>query len=401
MPMVPKHRIPSGPVLMFWVVPAMCVAVAIAIAIGLVFVNHEFNVNAPFLFKGPPSGARTALNSIITAMISLTGLVFSVSFVALQLTAGQFSPRVLQLFLRDRIIQVTFGVFVATFIYALVVLHTMKGSSDSNDPDVPRAAVSVAFLLVFVSAGVFTLYMGHVAHMMRASTLIAEVAHRSRQVMDRYYPTDPDPRVKADLSAAPEHVITSPREGLLVEVDESALAKLATRADCVVVLARRVGDFVPEGTALLTVRGEPDDLDRLVGRMCRRVVLGAERALVQDVAFGFRQLVDIADRALSPGINDPTTACRALDSLHNLLRQLATRGPASDAVRGPDGRVRLVIPRHQFADLLDVRVEEIWRYGSDAAQVPARIRRMLADLADVARPEHQDAVRHWMRRVNA
>ncbi|WP_407687662.1 DUF2254 family protein [Mycobacterium sp. HUMS_1102779] len=231
--------------------------------------------------------------------------------------------------------------------------------------------------------------------------VIAEVAHRSRQVMDRYYPADADRPAETDLSEAPEHVIASPREGLLVEVDEAALAKLAARANCVVALERRVGDFVPEGSALLTVRGDPDDPDRLVGRMCRRVVLGAERALVQDVAFGFRQLVDIADRAMSPGINDPTTACRALDSLHSLLRQLATRAPASDAVCGPDGRVRLVMPRYQFADLLDVTVDEIWHYGSDAAQVPERIRRMLADLAEVARPEHQDAVRHWIRRVNA
>lgn len=399
MVLVPRHRIPSGPVLMFWVVPALCVAAAIALAVGLVFLNHEFKVDTAFLFQGPPSGARTALDSIITAMISLTGLVFSVSFVALQLTSGQFSPRVLQLFLRDPIIQVTFGVFVATFIYALVVLHTMKG--ESTDADVPRAAVSVAFLLVFASAALFTLYIGHVAHMMRASTLIAEIAHRSRRVMDDYYPPDAAGPAEADLPPAPAQVICSPRDGLLTEVKESALATVAARAGCVLVLEHRMGDFVPEGTPLFTVRGEPDDVDDLVARVCKRLVLGAERAFVQDVAFGFRQLVDIADRALSPSTNDPTTACRALDSLHSLLRQLATRPPASDAVCGPDGEVRLVIPRHQFADLLDVTVREVWRYGSDAVQVPDRLRRMLDDLAGAARPEHRDAVRRAREGIDA
>lgn len=395
MPLVAKHRIPRGPVLLFWVLPAVCVAVAITLAIGLVLVNHLFDVNTPYLFKGPPTAARTALNSIITAMISLTGVVFSISFVGLQLTSGQFSPRVLQLFLRDRIIQVTFGVFVATFVYAMVVLHTMKGSSDRYDADVPRAAVSMAFLLVFGCAALFTVYIGRVAHMMRASTLIAEIAHRSRKVMDRYYPTDQPAPIKPGLPPAPEHVVVASREGLLVEVNESAIVKEAARAACAVVLPVRIGDFVPEGAALFTVHGEPDDIDRLVARLCKRVVLGAERTLLQDVAFGFRQLVDIVERALSPSTNDPTTACRALDGLHSLLRQLAVRAPASDAVCGPDGQVRLVIPRYQFDDLLDITMRETWRYGSDSVQVPERVERMLADLAEVARPEYQDAVQHW------
>jgi uncharacterized membrane protein len=111
-----RHRIPHGSGSLFWLTPALCVGVAIGLAAGLVAINHKFHVTSPILFQGPPSGARTSLNSIVTAMISLTGLVFSVTFVALQLTAGQLSPRVLQVFLRDRIIHFTFGVFVATFV---------------------------------------------------------------------------------------------------------------------------------------------------------------------------------------------------------------------------------------------------------------------------------------------
>ncbi len=110
---------------------------------------------------------------------------------------------------------------------------------------------------------------------------------------------------------------------------------------------------------------------------------------MQDVAFGFRQLVDVVDRALSPSTNDPTTACRALDVLHDMLRRLATRPPVSEAVRGPNGEVRMVIPRYQFAELLNATVRETLAYGADAAQVPERLGRMLADLDDVARPEHR------------
>ncbi|HZE15834.1 MAG TPA: DUF2254 family protein [Mycobacterium sp.] len=145
---------------------------------------------------------------------------------------------------------------------------------------------------------------------------------------------------------------------------------------------------------------EPDDLDRLVARVWKQLALGTERTMAQDVAFGFRQLIDMIEKALSPSVNDPTTACQSLDALHDLLRRLATRAPAPEAVCGPDGTVRLLIPRYQFADLLDITVRETCQYGSDAAQVPDRIARMLADLADAARPEHQAAVERWMSVVS-
>ncbi len=397
--LVPRHRAPHGPGSLFWLTPALCMGAAIGLAAGLVAVSHNFNVTSPFLFQGPPSDARSSLNSIVTTMISLTGLVFSLTFVALQLTAGQLSPRVLLIFLHDRIIQFTFGVFVASFVYSMVVLQTVKG--DSSDADVPRLAVSVAFLFVFASAGVFSLYIGHVAQLMRASTLIAEIAHQARKPLERDYPTDPAQPKKADRLPESERVIAAPRAGMLIAVNEPVLAKQAAQAACVVVLEHRLGDFVPEGAALFTVHGEPDDVDRLVRRAYKQVALGAERILVQDLASGFRHLIDIAEGALSPSTNNPTTACRALDALHDLLRQLAIRAPASETVCGPDGAVRLVIPRYQFADLLDVTMRETWHYGSHAAQVPDRIADMLADLADVARPEHQPAVRHWLQVVSA
>jgi uncharacterized membrane protein len=391
---VPRHRIPHGSGSLFWVIPALCVCAAIGLASGMVAVNHVFNVVSPLLFQGPPSGARTSLNSIITAMISLTGLVFSVTFVALQLTAGQLSPRVLQIFLRDRIIQVTFGVFVATFVYATVVLQTVRG--DSSNAEVPRLAVSVAFLLVFASAGVFTLYIGHLAQMMRASTLIAEIAHQSDKVLERQYPLGPNNPKTFDRLPPLERVVVAPRAGMLIAVNESALAKLAAQAACVIVVQRRQGDYVPSGAALFALHGEPDNAERLVGRANKQFLLGAERTPTQDLAFGFRQLTDIANRALSASTNDPTTACRAIDALHDLLRQLIGRPPALEGVCGPDGALRLLVPRYQFAELLDMAIGEIWHYGSEEVQVPGRIAEMLADLNEVARPEHQAAVHHWL-----
>lgn len=398
MQLAPKHRMPRGSLSLFWVVPALCACAAVGLGAGLVAANYAFfpGVKGPYLFQGPPSAARSYLGSIVTAMISLTGMVFSLAFVAVQLSSGQYSPRVLQLYLRDRIIRFTFGVFVATFIYALVVQQTVK-----PDAEVPRVAVTVAFVLVFASAGLFMLYIGRVAYMMRASTIIAEVAHQCRKVIELYYPTGRAQHHDVGQLPAPERLVAAPQPGSVITVKESDLAKEAARAGCVVVLRHRVGDFVPEGATLFAVYGRPDDSDRVVERMWKQVELGTERTMAQDLAFGFRQLIDIIEKALSPSVNDPTTACQALDALHDLLRRLVIREPVSEAVCGPDEVVRLKIPRYQFADLLDSTLRETCRYGSDAAQVPDRVERMLADLADAARPEHQAAVRRWMAVADA
>jgi len=298
--------------------------------------------------------------------------------------------------MRDRIIQVTFGVFVATFLYALVVEQSLKPGAP-----VPRLAVSVATVFVFASAVLFMIYVGRVAYMMRASTIIAEICDLASAILEGRYPSDAGPPDTVGELPGAQRVIAARERGMLVTIAESAVAEHAARAGCVVALRLRVGDFVPQGAPLFTVHGEPDDLGRLVDATRKQMEFGTERTLQQDVAFGFRQLIDMIEKALSPAVNDPTTACQALDALHDLLRRLATRPPVSEAVYGPDGALRLVMPRYQFADLLEATVREALRYGSDAAQVPERIDRMLADLGEAARPEHRDAVRRAQEEADA
>ncbi len=392
-----EHRIPTGPQAQFWLVPVTFAVGAIGLGIGVTALDHAFpDLSAPMLFQGPSSAARSTLNAIVTAMISMTGMVFSLAFVAVQLSSGQYSPRVVQMYMGDRIIQVTFGVFTATFMYAIVVEQAVK-----PDERVPRLAVSVGGALVFASAVLFMIYVGRVAYMMRASTIIAEIGDVSTAVLERRYPRDAGPPGKVGDLPEPHRVVESPRRGLLVTIDEAAVAKHAARAGCVVALQPRLGDFVTAGAPLFTVHGGSGDVDGVVEQARKRIKFGTERTMQQDVAFGFRQLIDMIEKALSPSVNDPTTACQALDTLHDMLRRLATRPPVPEAVRAPDGQVRLVIPRYQFAELLNATVRETLRYGSDAAQVPERIDRMLADLQDVARPEHREAVCELRAEVSA
>jgi uncharacterized membrane protein len=183
-----------------------------------------------------------------------------------------------------------------------------------------------------------------------------------------------------------------------------ALLGLAERIGCVVVLAARVGDYLPEGAPLVRLHSGGDGASREPGshqpHLLAEVALDTERTMEQDLAFGFRQLVDIAERALSPAINDPTTACQAVDVLHDLLRRLAGRHLPGGRLHGADGSLRLVVPQYSFADFVDLAVREIWHYGSGAAQVPGRLLAMLADLSAAARPEYLPILREWTERID-
>ena len=401
----------------FWLVPSLCVLASIGLAVGLIALDqHLPAAHGFFLYPGPPDGARSFLSSIITAMISFTGLVFSITIVVLQLTSGQFSPRVLRMFLRDRTIQATLGVFMATFVYAMTVQRAVLGTQ-GHDPFVPRIAVTVAFVFVLASVGLFIRYIDHVANLVRAATIVSAIGAQARHVLERRYPPDAAaPEEPAAPRPAPSRTIPARSAGVLVSVNEELLVRIAADAGCVLALVPRVGDFVPAGAPLCLVRpqsplaaddGADDGADRwpdhgpeLDERVHGEVALDTERTMEQDLAFGFRQLVDIAERALSPAVNDPTTACQSLDVLHDLLRRLATRHLPGGSFRDPGGRVRLVVPQYAFADFLAVAVAvgEVWRYGSDAAQVPERIAGMLVDLAAAALPEHRRAVEHWLGR---
>ena len=381
----------------FWPLPALCVAAAIGLGIGLVSVDHAVGTTrALFLFPGPPAGARSFLSSIIQAMITFTGLVFSITIVVLQLTSTQFSPRVLRTFLRDRTIQLALGIFLATFVYAMVVLRAVRGIG-THDNFVPRLAVTVSFILVLVSVAMFIRYVAHIANMIRAASIIDSIAKESRTCLTRRLAAAHLSDNGRDNALGPaSSTIAAQTPGVIAAVDGAALVTLARDADCQLVIVPRLGDYVPAGATILRVHGAGGiDEDKLMSH----ISLGTERTLEQDLAFGFRQLVDIAQRALSPGINDPTTAVQAIDVLHDLLRRLSTRHLQPGCYRDGDGVLRVAIPELSFAGYLGLAVGEIWHYGADSVQVPQRLTLMLCDLRTVALAEHQPELQRWLQIV--
>lgn len=379
----------------FWAVPATCVVLAAGLAVGMVELDKASGGRGGrFTFGAGPDGAREVLSAITTSMITFTGLVFSITIVVLQLTSSQFSPRVLRTFLRDRQTQWSLGVFVATFVYAVMVLRTVDGSDGSMF--VPALATTLGLALLLVSVGVFIGYIHHVATSIQVSSLIRAVGDETRAALARHLsqaPTGPAPA--RPVLPEPSATVTSAAYGVVVSVAEDALLELARTADVLLVLRPAPGEFVPEGAPLLDIFGDGAVDHQAAVAM---VVLGKDRTMQQDVAFGFRQLVDIAERALSPGINDPTTAVQALDELHDLLRRLVGH-PLPDGVHADrDGQVRVLTRELSFSDILALALDEIDHYGAQSLQVQARIARLLDDVTHAATPDNKAVLRAYQRR---
>jgi uncharacterized membrane protein len=375
-----------------WLTPLIYTLGAGALAAALLCVDQQLaaDTSAWYLYAGQADGARSLLSTIASSMLTIAGLVFSITILVLQLASSQFSPRVLRTFLGDRPTQRALGQFLGSFVYAMIILPRVRTETEDLEAFVPALSVYVAFVLSLVSVSFFVVYIHHMAHAVRAVNIIARVKSETRRAIERLYP-DPlrtEPAEWREPPARdPDYVIeNSAAGGVLISVDEQDLLNIALRRDLVIEAVPRVGDFVPEGAPLFRVWGSP----QREGRSCEAcVALAEERTLHQDALFGFRQLVDIAARALSPSTNDPTTAAQVLDHVHDLLRVLARRAIPSAARADDRGAVRLILPRPSFGDYVRTSFEEVRSYGASSVQVVRRTRAILVDLIDVAPPERK------------
>ena len=366
----------------FWVVPAACVVSAGALALLLIQLDEGLQrEGGGIFFAGGPDSARSLLGAISSSMLTLTALVFSITLVVLQLASSQFSPRVLRTFLHDRRIQLTLGVFTATFVYALVVLREVRGDEGLLGSFVPGIAISVAFALTIVSVALLVAYIHHITQSIRVVNIIAKIASETAETIEREHDLEAEQAPLPDERHAPSRVLPARRAGVVVMVQEDRLVALARRGDARLRLVPQVGEFVPCGAPLVEVRGG-EGLDD--GAVHDAVLLDDERSLRQDVAFGFRQLVDVGEKALSPGINDPTTAVQCLDQIHDLLRRLSGRPYPSGAHLDGDGQLRLQVPSASWDDHVALALDEVRHWGAGSLQVQRRIRSLLADLLEVA-----------------
>jgi uncharacterized membrane protein len=372
----------------FWVLPSTICVLAVGAGLVLPRIDEALTDDLPYLFGGGAESARSLLSTIASAMISVTGLVFSITMVVMQLASSQFTPRLLGSFLSSRITQVTLGVFTSSFVFALIVLRDVRGG---DEPFVPQLSVTVAFLLVLASVALFFAFIHHITVSIQVSQVIDRIANqtvRTLQQGDDEWADTSTGSPSWSLAPGPSVTVsTGSGHGVVQRVRYTDLVEAAERAGVVVELRARVGEVRHQGQQLAVVHGALAG-DDVIEQVRGSFGLGKERSMPQDPEFGVRQLVDIAERALSPGINDPTTAVQVLDELHRILRVAGARADRSPHLVDAPGTVRVVDMPTTFTRLLDLSIDEIAHYGKDSLQVPRRIEALLDDLAGSVRDEH-------------
>ena len=383
-----------------WLVPALMILAAVVLAFAMLWLDARvppawLDPVRWFLRIGP-DGARQVLATIASSMITVASLVFSMTLVTLTLASSQLGPRLITRFMRDTINQVVLGTFLATFVYALLILETV--SQTTPEPFVPHLSITLGLLLTLVSLLWLIFFIHHVAVSIQADSVIAEVSDELSRAIANPFPqvqvsrTGPLETPFLDHLAEPPGVVQSLKSGYVQAIDGRALLKRATAEDLLVKVEQRPGDFVIAGTPLLRVWPRRRLSEELAATLREPIVIGRQRTPTQDIDFAVSALVEIALRALSPGINDPQTAIACIDRLAEALAELMRRPEPPALVPDDDGALRLMVTPASFETVVGIAFNPIREAGRTNARVLRRLADVLTSLAAFARTPPQHAV---------
>ncbi len=385
----------------FWFIPAVMTALAIALSFLTVYIDRSIGPGTNifgFLYSGGPEGARMVLSTIAGSMITVAGVTFSITMVALTLASSQFGPRLLRNFMHDTGNQVVLGTFIAGFAYCLLVLrtvHTVEG-----EDFVPSISVAVALVLALAGIVVLIYFIHHVSLSMQAEQVISAVSRDLEEKIERLFPKESRDGVERDLEAESKRRVAeedhelsvdipAARSGYIRAMDRHGLLEAATENDLLVLLPRRPGEYLVEGSPLVTVRCKEKIGKGLAGRLSGAVILGAQRTPEQDAEFAVHQLVEVAIRALSPGINDPYTAVSCVDRLGSALCFLCGREFPSPYLYDDQDYLRVVFKPETFTGIINAAFDQIRQYGRESVAVTIRLLETLQTIAFQARTHEQ------------
>lgn len=390
-------RVRSG----FWFIPAVMAGVAVALAFVSVAVDEPVTqwlaLNLGWTFTGGAEGASAVLGIVAGSMIAIAGVVFSMTLVSLSLASSQLGPRLLRSFMRDSATQVVLGTFIATFLYCLIVLRTIRRVEEVAF--VPHLSVTLGVLLAVASVGVFIYFIDHVCVSIQANEVAARIGKELIERVESLFPeqiggvaprlpTEPPDTGFFEASDQKARPIGSHGDGYLQFIDVDALLALASEEDLIVRLERRPGNYVVARGPLALIWPGSRVTDRLTDQVQSLFVLGHQRTSGQDIEFEVNQLVEIAVRALSPGMNDPFTAITCVDHLGSALCRLASRDMPSPYRYDRQHQLRVIAPADTFPELTDAAFNQIRQYGRSSAAVTIRLLETIALVAGFAhRPE--------------
>lgn len=398
-----------------WFVPSIVVAAFLLLAIGMVEVSTHVDREAlarwPLLFGANAESSRSILGAVASGMITVAGLTFSLTLLAVAQASSQYTPRILRNFLGDRPNQLMLGTFVGVFAYCIVVLRTIRGGESGGF--VPSLAVVMGMMLGIVGLGVLIVAVHHIASSLQATSIISRVTSETSASIDRLFPDALDDagvtalaserELAASLAALADgwQPVPAERSGYVQSTDVDSLLQRAKERECLIRVECCAGDFVTEGEPLVSIAlsGDEADPDDGAQSLLREQVggafaMGRYRTVEQDPRFGIRQLVDIALKALSPGVNDTTTAVSCVHFLGVILTRLARRRIEFPVAR-LEGHPRVLPCGPSFGGMLSLAFDEIRRSAEGNVVI---LRLLMQTATTVARATPTAVRRHAVRR---
>lgn len=369
----------------FWLTPALCILAGILLSILTRWLDNQLQI--PF-FRFTPEGARNLLSSLSGSLLTFLVFVVSSMLLIVQMASGQLTPRIISMAFSARVVQRTLGYFVFNYTYCLSILARI-------DDSVPQFSAGLGVLCTLISIVMLFWFAQQLGGSLRPVSILHRIAEATREVASQVYPE----KFIADLSKRRNWrdevqgldsrvVLYQSGSGVLLAIDTQRLKEAAVKANCVLELIPQVGDFLPKDEPLFRIY--PASATIPEDELQESVIVGSERTLELDPMFGFRIIVDIAARALSPAINDPTTAVMAIDQLHRLLRYMGERRLSDGTIHDSKNNLRIAFPTPNWEDFTSMACTEIRMFGISSIQVPRRLRAMLEHLLDVM-PEARKA----------
>lgn len=400
-----KYKLDSS----FWFIPGLMIVAAILLSFGMVeldriFIDLSINVS-DLVYNATPDGARQLLTTIASSMITVTSLVFSMTLVALTLASQQLGPRLLENFMRDKGNQLVLGFFIATFVYALLVLRTISDIDDAHF--VPSVAIAASIVMSIISFAILIFFIHHVAESIQADAVIANVSKNLDDLIETHFTKEESAEdapaegaVADDLGKWPEDFdetatpISRDKSGYIQTLDINTLKSIATGNNVRIRLDCRPGHFVISGTPVAHVSGETKISDDLISKIRATFVFGPKRTPAQDIEYEIRVLAEIAVRALSPGINDHYTAITCVDRLAAALVAIQRCRIPGANIRDKSGKVILKTVPPDFEGMLDAAFNDIRQSAAQNTAVTIRLLESMTILAQqCTSPAHKKAIK--------
>ncbi len=384
----------------FWFIPIFIVALAVVAAVSLIYLD---NINhfqpegiIQYIFTGSANSARSVLSTISGAMIGVAGTVFSITLVALTLASSQFGPRLLRNFMHERINQVVLGTYIATYVYCLVVLNTVKDNDSIQF--VPVLSVFVAIMAAIANIILLIIFIHHIAISIQADKVISDINDSLFKSFKTLFPDD-DKGTSVEKSTPDfdlikrnylnKKTVLAPKSGYLQLIDIDAVLKLATEQHQLIFLHFKPGEYIVEGIEIAAIYFNEKMVDGAVEKLQSIYVIGKVRTPMQDAEYSIHQMVEIAARALSPGINDPYTAMACIDNLTSTLCYLTKVNFPLKYRYDEAGELRVVTDVLTYEGMINAAFNKIRQYASGSPAVVIRLMEALATIHTFAQNKAQ------------